>query len=508
VLDFGRVIVGQAVVQISLPQTSRIEFNYGMTAEEALRTDAFPADPDAQPGDCFQRGLGPWMLRSAGRRTFRYLLVSVPADSLREGYVAIEQVWAEHRAYDADAHSASSRGAFYCSDPALNDLWRAAQHTLGLCMQQCYEASPRREGRLWIPAYRIGYLANTYALGDIALAQQSLRLIAATQRDDGALPAYALAQGVPGLPDGEQTWLQVNAGCDLLSALREFCLYSGDRETLEALWPTAERLVRYLCVDVRLPDLTAPRDCVTDRGPEGARDGWGSAGALAMHLVWGLSDALWIAEQLGQVETASLARQAVALYKSYLEAHHYSVGREAYTDAVDESDAASWHVNALAVLSGLAEGQEAHMLLARLISENTARRPCGAMARCWQVAALLAAQQRELALALLHAWQPDPHHRIPLEESGPIYLLSRYVLGATPTEPGWRRVLIRPQLGDLAWAQGSLPTPQGPIHLRWEQAPRLTGVVMLPDGVEGEALIAREGREVAIALRPGENILS
>jgi alpha-L-rhamnosidase len=95
-----------------------------------------------------------------------------------------------------------------------------------------------------------------------------------------------------------------------------------------------------------------------------------------------------------------------------------------------------------------------------------------------------------------------------LEESGPAYLLSRWVLGAEPAQPGWRRVRIQPQLGNLAWAHGSVPTPLGDIQLRWEKTPHLSGVITLPAGIEGEALIACGDRETAHALKPGVNALS
>jgi hypothetical protein len=53
--------------------------------------------------------------------------------------------------------------------------------------------------------------------------------------------------------------------------------------------------------------------------------------------------------------------------------------------------------------------------------------------------------------------------------SGPTAWLSQTVLGVQPLEPGCRRVRIVPQLGHLAWAEGSYPTPLGPIKIRHER---------------------------------------
>jgi alpha-L-rhamnosidase len=75
-----------------------------------------------------------------------------------------------------------------------------------------------------------------------------------------------------------------------------------------------------------------------------------------------------------------------------------------------------------------------------------------------------------------HAWSALPG-----------YLLPAYVLGVRPLEPGFARVLIAPQLGDLTWAEGQVPTPHGPISVRVERAgASLTVQVTLPAGVAAE----------------------
>ena len=55
--------------------------------------------------------------------------------------------------------------------------------------------------------------------------------------------------------------------------------------------------------------------------------------------------------------------------------------------------------------------------------------------------------------------------------SGPTAWLSENVLGIRPLEPGFARVLIKPQLGNLKWVEGTYPTPLGPIHVRHERQP-------------------------------------
>jgi alpha-L-rhamnosidase len=69
---------------------------------------------------------------------------------------------------------------------------------------------------------------------------------------------------------------------------------------------------------------------------------------------------------------------------------------------------------------------------------------------------------------------------------GPTAWLSRNVLGITPAEPGFSKVRVEPRLGRLAWAEGSYPTPKGPIRVRHDRQPdgSVKSVIELPEGVE------------------------
>lgn len=70
--------------------------------------------------------------------------------------------------------------------------------------------------------------------------------------------------------------------------------------------------------------------------------------------------------------------------------------------------------------------------------------------------------------------------------SGPTAWLSNHVLGVEILEPGCREVLITPHLGDLQWAEGTYPTPYGPIHIRHERRADGTvkSTVKAPKGVK------------------------
>jgi alpha-L-rhamnosidase len=69
---------------------------------------------------------------------------------------------------------------------------------------------------------------------------------------------------------------------------------------------------------------------------------------------------------------------------------------------------------------------------------------------------------------------------------GPTAWLSKNVLGVEPAAPGCAKVKITPKLGRLTWAEGTYPTPKGPIHVHHEKQAdgSVKSTVKLPDGVE------------------------
>jgi hypothetical protein len=68
---------------------------------------------------------------------------------------------------------------------------------------------------------------------------------------------------------------------------------------------------------------------------------------------------------------------------------------------------------------------------------------------------------------------------------GPTAWLSKNVLGITPVSPGFAEVKIEPNLGRLAWAEGSYPTPKGVIQVRHDRQTdgSVKSVVKLPAGI-------------------------
>jgi len=67
--------------------------------------------------------------------------------------------------------------------------------------------------------------------------------------------------------------------------------------------------------------------------------------------------------------------------------------------------------------------------------------------------------------------------------AAPANLLPRYVAGAGPLSAGWGRALIRPNPGALESVECKIPTPRGPVWVKWKNARTFVISVKLPDGM-------------------------
>jgi hypothetical protein len=76
--------------------------------------------------------------------------------------------------------------------------------------------------------------------------------------------------------------------------------------------------------------------------------------------------------------------------------------------------------------------------------------------------------------SLCHGWS-----------AGPAAWLHETVLGVRPALPGFAAVDFAPALGDLQWAEGTVPTPRGPItvSLRRVEGSRPSALLSLPPGI-------------------------
>lgn len=527
ILDFGRELVGTIEFNVNAQTNSRLEVWYGEGLQEVFRNGEYAARWYKRPRDHMDVPPGPKTLHNQGRRAFRYIRMIVP-DS--RGPLSLESVVVTHQHYPVN-----EAGSFSCSDEQLNRIWGICAYTTKLCMQQWYEDGIKRDGLLWVSDYRVQYLCNALTYGDGPLARKSLLLMAASQfPDSGAIPAQASRGGayqhpwyinyMPGIPRGVNNWILVNYSLDYIGCVRDYYRHTGDRETVAEVWPAVQKLIPFLMKQEPLK-LGQLGNFITDGRYN--ESWWGSHGTLEMQFAIGIEDAAYLAKVMGDDAIRKQCEEYLPRQRERIQKTYFDKNLGFYLDEPAGTNSASWHANSFALLAGIGDYKKLSQALEKAtipVRPATAgfmlywtmeakfraglaqaalddiRKVYGHMlgfgaTTTWEKCDLTVGDhpnETEAAGSRCHGWS-----------AGPANLLPAHILGVQPGEPGFATVRIEPNLCDLKWAEGVIPTPKGLIKIRWEQGTELTGTVTLPQGMTGEASVA--GR--TIALKPGENAI-
>lgn len=87
-----------------------------------------------------------------------------------------------------------------------------------------------------------------------------------------------------------------------------------------------------------------------------------------------------------------------------------------------------------------------------------------------------------------HAWGAAPANLFP-----------RYILGVQPSAPGWTRLNVAPRPGDLKNAEGKIPTPHGPLHVRWENGETFKLSLALPTGTSARVKLPADEKSTGVS---------
>ncbi len=408
---------------------------------------------------------------------------------------------------------------FVSSSESLNRIATTSTTTLHLNMHSHFEDCPWREQKLYLGDMYVEALACYYAWGEYDYVKKNLLQLAARNRPDGWIKSG------PGCSRGEG--LIVDFPVMFIIELRDHCLFSGDRKTMESLYPQAVTLLNnYMEMGLR-------REGLVNIGEADSFANWcvinwndvvkkGQCAPLNFLVLRGLSALIEMAAWLGRADDLNRFRAILRPFRRAIDRAFWSPAKGLYRDGHYQGEPIehySTETNTLALLSGQPDKTKTRCILGALqggqlpletptayfnafVAESLFLNNRTALAlelieRCW--GRMLAHGADAFWEAFLPQTPPGSHPPKGLSlchgwASGPAYLLPAYVLGIRPLEPGFRRFTVDPHFPSLTSASGAVPTPHGPITMRYESGvvrlqhpPQLTPVMAkslrLPSGV-------------------------
>ena len=225
-----------------------------------------------------------------------------------------------------------------------------------------------------------------------------------------------------------------------------------------------------------------------------------------------------LARALGRADDASEFEKKASGVREAFNHVFFDSTRGLYVDG-EGSRHASLHANLFAIAFGLAPKERASKVADFLQSKGMA---CSVYGAQYLLEALFAAGRDDYAVSLIcartqrswwhmiesgstmtwEAWDAQFKKNLTWNHAwgaAPANLLSRYVLGVRPLEPGYRKILIAPQPGRLQWIRGKVPTAVGTVQVDVINAPVFRLTLDLPSGGKTTAVVpARKAGEVLL----------
>ncbi|MGI4787525.1 MAG: alpha-L-rhamnosidase C-terminal domain-containing protein [Janthinobacterium lividum] len=508
-LDFGKEIAGR--IRIEPLTGGTVIAATGESDDEALKSPwGGPHSLTLTPGnDAFT----PYS-------AFRYVHLTFPAGTA-PGQVRI------HVAVDHKYYPVQYKGTFACSDPLLTKLWYTGAYTAHLCMQEDIWDAPKRDRARWIGDLHVSGEVINDVFADKFLMEQTMTRL----RDD--------AQG--GRPDTELPVDHVNGipgySCAWICCLADFHRHIGDYVYLNKQHDRLITLLEYMKGELDENNLFADKLGkwpYVDWSPGFDGDHPLARATTQLFYVKAAREAVFL---LGEMNDKPSADKYAAWADALTAA-----ARQYLPDSATNTYSNRLQENAMAVYSGVATPAQQAAIYStvltpdspswdksgKLLGNNPVLSPyygnyiIAAMSQTGHTADTMRVLRDcwggMLAEGATTFWEgydpkwPKAHFHEFLQadnatgtnaslchgwSAGPTSWLTDHVLGVQPTSGGFRTAEIVPDLGDLAWAEGDVPTPQGLLHVRAaKNGAKMTVNLIVPPGVS--ALVGVPGSTVTV----------
>lgn len=467
-LDFGREYQGGVKVvaqDMCGAKNAKIRIRFGESAMECCSEPGYKGASNDHSVRDEVLSL-PWVgCLEYGMTGYRFIRI----DNLESFAVSLIQI------LGISVHSGKEMiGSFRCSDPLVNEVWQASAYTIYLNNNKYLTDGIKRDRLVWIGDMHPETVAVLRLFGYDPSINRSLDYI----RDITELPAW-----MNDIPSYSMWWIKIH---------RDLYWYTGDREYLAKQLP----YMRELC------DLL-----IRSIGPDG-RDtiqfkfiDWPSSdqpGAQELGIRSLLEIALLSCKEIFAVFgdhdrdariADALLRMAKRPVKKVL--NKQAVSLAVFADIINAKEAEKT-VFSDRPLQDLSTFLCYYVMQARAAAGNMCgsleiiRKYYGAMLRLgattmWEDFNLDWARGAKPIDSLLKEGEYDVHgdnggycykgYRHSLCHgwaAGTVPFASEYILGAHVADIGCKKVRLTPVLGDLQWAEGVIPTPQGKLFVRAE----------------------------------------
>lgn len=475
---------------------------YAESESEALAVDLANTKPGALDGwEMLMLEEGAEMRRDIAHG-FRFVHV-IPVD----GEVSVGAL-----AMDRETKGLPVRGSFRCSDAELNEIWDVSVRTLELTCREVFIEGIKRDHWVWSGDAVQSFLMNYYVFGDYDGCRDTLW----TLRGKDPVKCH-----LNRIMDYTFYWFD---------AVEKYRLYSGDPYIARQVYPRMKTLLEFALgrLDAAGRPVDRPGDWMfIDWAPEPLHNTGGVTAFEQMLLVRALEATAALAKEVGAADDANAYLARAKKLRDEIVPRYWNEEKGGLLHLMKADGSLDEQLTRYPNMFGLFygyfdEAKRARVVKDVLLNDNVLKIQTpymrfyeleslcslgmqetvtkeiksywGGMLNLgatsfWELynpsekgVAHFAMYGRRYGKSLCHAWGASP-----------TYLLGKYYLGVTPTQPGFAAYEVKPNLGGLEWIEGDVPAPFGRIHVKFDKK----SVSVLSDGGKG-VLVLPTGQRVDI----------
>ena len=359
-------------------------------------------------------------------------------------------------------------------------LWQISLNTLRLCMHGTYEDCPYYEQMQYTMDSALQMKYTYQITGDDRLARGCIDAFSAARMPDGLVPCNAPAK-----------FLQVIPGFALyfIEMLHDHYRYFGDKALLRQYLCVADSVLQYFARKIDGETGLFPRSDYWEfvdwvgqwHHNFGVPIGKDETVNTIYHMmfVYFLKKAAALCEAVGRTGVSAEYLKLASTVSAGVRKHCYNTERGLFLDTPVRPDA-STHGQFWAVLSGIAEGEEALRLMDAVLTDDSLYQCSYSMTfylfRALEMTGNYAHSQRYLKTwetmmgNHMTTWCEDPvTERSDCHgwSSLPLYEYANMILGVKPALPGYGIIRIEPFTALHDRADGTVATVRGPVDVTW-----------------------------------------
>lgn len=446
---------------------------------------------------------------SLAYRTFRYLQMEIQT---KGEPLVLHDIYGTFTGYPF-LRQAKLENATAEMEKIMDIGWRTAR----LCATETYMDCPYYEQLQYIGDTRIQAMVSLYNSGDDRLVKHALSLMDISRQPEGVTFSRYPSVNRQIIPTFSLWYIGM---------LHDYMMYGADQDFVAQKLPGARQVLHYFFgyQDETGSIKNLPNWYYTDwvstwgRGmPPLGEDG--SSAVLDLQMLLAFQHSMGLEQHLGMEGFVELYQQKAERLAQTIRQKYWNESKGLFADT-PEKELYSQHTNAMAILAGLVEGEEAQKVAKQLIADDSLT-PASIYFKYYLHLALVKAGLGNDYLDWLGTWRKNmelgmttwaeslnrDYTRSDCHAwgSSPNIEFFRTILGIKSAAPGFQKIVIEPHLGELDKIGGSMPHPRGTISVNYEQIGQsLRSEILLPPGVEGTFIWKGQPH----ALQSGNNRLS